>query len=498
MKKIGMIAGTSFLAGALFFALTFGFLQDDGSDGLVLTPATVKAQATETETTQTTQSSQTTDSPKFIGRGFSFAPVVKKVRAAVVKVTSETMVKRRRDDFLERFFNTPRSNRGRRERVSGTGSGFFISADGYILTNNHVVENAVKITVTDINNKEFPAKKIGADPKSDLALLKIKGKDHSFIELGDSDRVEVGEWILAIGNPLGQDLSVTSGIVSAKGRQLSGLEVDYQNFIQTDAAINQGNSGGPMINMDGKAVGINSAILSTSGGSIGIGFAIPSNMARKVIGDLRREGRVIRGYVGVTIRQLPESDAKDLDFPMGGVLIEKVEAGTPADSAGLKRFDLIVEVDGKRVKNSSELRTVIANHSPGDTVRLTIYREDKRKEVNVKVAEATDSLTIRSDKDNEEGRVIDLGMSLNNNSRALVRRFDLETSEGIVLVDITRGGVASEHGLRTGDVILGVNRTQIDSVRQFRRVISKKSGSRVFLTINRSGRETLVRFSIPE
>ncbi|MCP5054636.1 MAG: trypsin-like serine protease [bacterium] len=261
MKKIGMIAGISFMAGVLFFALAFGYFQDNGVGSPVLSLPVVEA--------------ETSAPPRPIGQGFSFAPVVKKVRAGVVKVTSETIVRRRRfnDNFLDRFFNVPRSNRGRRERVSGTGSGFFISSDGYILTNNHVVENAVKITVTDINNKEYTAKKIGADPRTDLALLKIKGKEYPFIELGDSDRLEVGEWVLAIGNPLGQDLSVTSGIVSAKGRELRSLATDFQNFIQTDAAINQGNSGGPMINMEGKAVGINSAILSTSGGNIGIGYA---------------------------------------------------------------------------------------------------------------------------------------------------------------------------------------------------------------------------------
>jgi len=483
MKKIGMIAGISFLAGAIFFALTFGYFQDSGNNGKTLAPATAQAEAAE-------------DSAP-IGGAFNFAPLVKKVRAAVVKVTSESIVQRRRsfrsDDFLDRFFNRP--GRGGRQKVAGMGSGFFISADGYILTNNHVVKDAIKITITDIDKNEYTAKKVGTDPKSDLALLKIKGKNHAFVELGDSDKVEVGEWVLAIGNPLGQDLSVTSGIVSAKGRELRGLEADYQNFIQTDAAINQGNSGGPLINMEGKAIGINSVILSTSGGNIGIGFSIPSNMAKKVIKDLKEEGRVVRGHIGVSIYELPDAQAKDWELPEGGILVWKVENDTPADKAGLKKYDLIIAIDGKRVKTSTELRTIIANRSPGDTIELTIYRGKEKKKVKVGIAESPDSVKIRSA--DEEGQVIDLGMVLKNNSRSLASQYELDTSEGIVIMDVERGGVAYEHRLRKGDIILGVNRDRIDSVSQFKKIMSQKSGSRVFLTINRNGNEYLINFTIP-
>jgi serine protease Do len=494
MKKIGIIAAISFLAGVIFFALTFGYFQQvnapdvakaptDQGTITTLAPPTVKAESIDLST-----------------KGFSFAPLVKKVKAGVVKVTSEALVQRRRslfqDDFFDRFFNIP--DRGERQRVSGTGSGFFISADGYILTNNHVVKDAIKIKITDINDKEFIAKKIGADPKTDLALLKIKGNNFPFIELGDSDELEVGEWVLAIGNPLGQDLSVTSGIVSAKGRELEGLEVDYQNFIQTDAAINQGNSGGPLINMEGKAIGINSVILSTSGGNIGIGFSIPSNMAKKVIGDLKKEGRVIRGYMGVSIQYIPDEEAKDYGFPQGGVLIAKVDEDTPAKEAGLKKYDLIVEVDGTKVKSARELRNLIAGHSPGDVVRLTIYRGNDKKNINVKVTEAPESVRIRSEDD--DGKVIDLGMVLRNNSRSLARQYELGTSEGIVVMEVERGGVAYENGLQAGYVITGVNRVQIESVRQFREIMTSKSrGDRVLMTIvRRDGNEILIRFRIPE
>jgi len=495
MKKIGIIAAISFGAGAIFFALAFGYFQQADAPGVVKAP---NDQGTITTLAPSTAKAESIDLSTI--KKFSFAPLVKKVRAGVVKVTSEALLQGRRspfqDDFLDRFFNIP--DRGERQRVSGTGSGFFISADGYILTNNHVVKDAIKIIITDINEKEYTAQKIGADPKTDLALLKIKGNNFPFIELGDSDALEVGEWVLAIGNPLGQDLSVTSGIVSAKGRELEGLEVDYQNFIQTDAAINQGNSGGPLINMEGKAIGINSVILSTSGGNIGIGFSIPSSMAKKVIGDLKKEGRVIRGYLGVSIQYIPDEEAKDYGFPQGGVLIARVEEDTPAKEAGLKKYDLIVEVDETKVKSARELRNLIAGHSPGEVVRLTIYRGNDKKTINVKVTEAPDSVRIRSDE--EEGKVIDLGMVLQDNSRSLAQQYELGTSEGIVVMEVERGGAAYENGLQAGYVIVGVNRVQIESVRQFREIMSRKSsGDRALMTIvRRDGTEILIRFKIPD
>jgi serine protease Do len=488
MKKVGVIAALSFLAGAIFVALTFGFFQHTGTSNEQEKHQTLPTLS------QPVAKAETLD---LKGNGFSFAPLVKKVRATVVKVTSESLQRRPRsffdDDIFDRFFGAPERND--RQRVSGTGSGFFISSDGYIVTNNHVVKDAIKIKITDIDKNEYTAKKIGTDPKSDLALLKIKGENFPFIELGDSDEVEVGEWVLAIGNPLGQDLSVTSGIVSAKGRELGGLEVDYQNFIQTDAAINQGNSGGPLINMEGKAIGINSVILSTSGGNIGIGFSIPSNMAKKVIGDLKREGRVIRGYMGASITEITDEEAKDYGFPQGGVLTAKVDEETPAQEAGLKKYDLIVEVDGKKIKSATELRTIIANHSPGDTVSLTIFRGSARKTINVKVKEAPSSEKIR--REDEDGKVVGLGMALHNNNRSLARQYGLGTSEGIVVMKVDRGSVADENGLRAGDVILGVNRTPVESVRHFRQLIAGKNGSRVLLTIvRRDGSESLLRFNI--
>jgi serine protease Do len=444
MKRIGWIAGLSFLAGAVFFALSFGYLQKTDTKGTVLAPTVANA-----------------DSVKV--SGLNFAPLVKKVRPAVVKVLSESIVERGssalRDDFFDRFFNVPR----RRERVSGVGSGFLISADGYIITNNHVVKNAIKVRIDTIDKEEFLAKIVGTDPKTDLALLKIDGKNLPYIELGDSESVEVGEWVLAIGNPFYQDLSVTAGIISAKGRQLGAAE--YEDFLQTDAAINQGNSGGPLVNLSGKVIGINSAIIAPTGGNVGIGFAIPSNMARKVISDLKREGRVIRGYLGVRISEISEKDAEDFDLPHGGVLIQKVEEDSPASRAGLKVYDLIVRIDGEKVESLNSLRTKIANLTPGDVIRLTVNRSNKMVDVEVKVTEAPDTERFRPD--GEDRRSMDLGMVLQKNDSRVAREWELRTSQGLLVKKVERGGVAHQNRLRDGDVILAVNRTEVDSVAQF-------------------------------
>ena len=486
MKKTIGVYKTFFLVGLILTILPSVSCQGNTEDNTPVTPPVVKTE---------TINNPTSPPPAL---GIDFVPLVQKVRPAVVKVMSEAIIERRvstGDDFFDRFFNIPQ--RKQKEHVSGLGSGFFISADGYILTNNHVVKDAVKITVTDINNNDYKAKKIGTDPKTDLALIKIDGDNHPFLVLGDSDSVQVGEWVLAIGNPLGQDLSVTSGIVSAKGRELQGLHVDYQSFIQTDAAINQGNSGGPLVRTDGTAIGINSVILSTSGGNIGIGFSIPSNMAKKVINDLKAKGRVVRGYLGVQITQINDEEAKQLDLPQGGVLVAKVDPDTPAQKAGLKKYDLIIEVNGKPVNSVTELRTKIADLNPGDTIQLTLLREKTRKTVDIKIEEAPGDVSIKKG-EGKESQLIDLGMILKDNNRALAERYNLSTSDGIVVIEVERGGAASQNGLQPGDVIIGVNRTQIENVEQFKKIMSGKSGSTVFISVIRGDQEYLARFRVPD
>ena len=480
MKKMGLIAGISFLAGALFFALFFGSFHGTNVDQAqpLLSPPVAHAETVNIK-----------------GGMPGFAPLVKKVKPAVVKVTSLSIRERQSffgDDFFDRFFD---SRPDRREKVPGIGSGFLISDDGYILTNNHVVQNAINVKIQTSDDKEYTAKIIGTDPRTDLALLKIDAKELPFIELGDSNQVEVGEWVLAIGNPLDQDLTVTSGIISAKGRQLG--VADYEDFLQTDAAINRGNSGGPLINMEGKVIGINSVILAPSGGNIGIGFAIPSNMAVKVVQDLKTKGRVVRGYLGVGISSLSDSDAKEFEFPAGGVLVVNVEDGSPADKAGLKKYDLITRIDGKPVKTYSELSMKIASLSPGDEVEVTYFRKKEERVIKIKVVEAPDSIKYIAP--GEEARTVDLGMILVKNTPALVKEYDLKTSKGIVVKEVERGGTAYENNIRPTDVILEVNGKELDSVEQFREIVSrKKPGSSLLLFINRNGEEGMIRFKLPE
>jgi serine protease Do len=484
MKKIGLIAGISFLVGALFFALTFGYFhKSENHEPLpVLDQPVVQAESAEPV--------EPADSLK--GTGLNFAPVVKKVKPAVVKVTSESIRERRYgDSLLDYFFN----QRRRREPVPGVGSGFLISSDGYIITNNHVVKNAIKVRITTLDEREYKARIIGTDPKTDLALLKIKAKNLPYISLGDSNKVEVGEWVLAIGNPFGQDLTVTAGIISAKGRQLG--VADYEDFLQTDAAINLGNSGGPLINMEGKVIGINSVIIAPSGGNVGIGFAIPSSMAEKVIDDMKNKGRVIRGYMGINIQTLSEKEAKELDYPTGGVLVGKVERNSPAERAGMKKYDLIVTINGIRVQANDELATRIAELNPGDKVKLEVYRKSEKITLHVTVGEAPETEVFRTYGDEE--KTIDLGMVLINNSPAIAEEYGLKTSRGIVVKQVERDSVAAKNRIRQLDVILEVNRRDIEDIEDFREIISrKKPGSMILLYVSRDGREGLVRFWLPE
>ncbi|MCX6557538.1 MAG: Do family serine endopeptidase [Candidatus Aminicenantes bacterium] len=476
MKKIGIVAGASFLAGAIFFALSFGFLQKAANNQPVLSQAVVRAESLAAPAV----------APNFVA-------IVKKVKPAVVKVISESIVQSRSmfgDDFFDQFFNAPQ----RQEKRSGEGSGFFISADGYILTNNHVVKDAVKVKIMTIDKDEYTARIIGTDPKTDLALLKINVKNVPYLDLGDSSAVEVGEWVLAIGNPFGQVSTVTAGIISAKGRQL-GL-AQYEDFLQTDAAINMGNSGGPLINMKGEAIGINSTILTPTSGNIGIGFAIPTNMAKKVVADLKSKGKVVRGWFGIQIQDVSESDAKDLELATAGALIMKVEDNSPAQKAGLKRYDLIVAINGKEVKAAADLQMEIANSNPGDEITVTIYRNRDKQSVKIKVSEAPDSIREQAA---AESKSLNLGMDLIKNTPALAREYELKTAKGLVIENVERGGVAAENGLKPGDVILAVNRSEVESVEQFKRILSSRhSGSMVLLLINRNGDEVYVRFPLPE
>jgi serine protease Do len=391
------------------------------------------------------------------------------------------------DDFFNRMFPQPRRSQQEPSTIPVGGTGFFISADGYILTNNHLVEKdkTTRVTVTVLNGKEYDAEIVGTDPGTDLALLKIKAKDMPFAELGDSAKVKVGEWVLAIGNPLGMEHTVTAGIVSYKGRSIDTQS--YQDFIQTDAAINRGNSGGPLINMKGEVIGINSNIVTSgfggSGGNIGIGFSIPSDIARKVVVQLREKGRVVRGRLGVGIfpRDLTDGMVKQLKLPSkAGALINSVEADSPAEKAKIQPYDVIIKVNGAPVKNSEDLRFKIADIPPGSKVDLTLIRDGKE----MKVTATVDELEPERDKCRIASPEKDIGVSVVALTPQTARRYGMKTTEGLLITEVRQGSEADRQNLAAGMIIVEVNRKKVTSVRDFEDILKRTAaGDEVILLV---------------
>ena len=384
MKKYGWVAFTSFTLGLLLAGYIFLYTPDQKAPvATAFVPAETAAATPNLFASPLPQEKATLD----------FVTIAEKAGPAVVRIEADRREQSRSqgfggewpfgDDFFDRFFGQPRQNQPESNTVQVGGTGFFITPDGYILTNNHLVEKdkTTRVAITTLAGKEYEAKIVGTDPGTDLALLKVQAKDVPFIELGDSGQVKVGEWVLAIGNPLGMEHTVTAGIVSYKGRQIDTQS--YQDFIQTDAAINRGNSGGPLINMKGEVVGINSNILTAGfAGNIGIGFAIPSNIAKKVIVQLKEKGRVVRGRLGVQMRDLTDGMVKQLGLKSkSGAIVNSVEPDSPAEEAKLKQYDVIVAVNGEPVKNGDDLRFKIADIPPGKKVDLTIVRDGKEMKV---------------------------------------------------------------------------------------------------------------------
>ncbi len=418
----------------------------------------------------------------------NFAELAKRVGPSVVNV-STTQLRRMaedvpspfgeddpRNDLLERFFGG-RIPRGP-QRQSGLGSGFIIDSNGTILTNYHVVNDAQKISVTVSDGKTYDAKVVGKDQKTDIAVIKIDaGRALPAVTLGDSDRLEVGEWVMAIGNPFGLDHTVTSGIVSAKGRQIGAGP--YDNFIQTDASINPGNSGGPLLNLRGEVVGINTAIFSQSGGNIGIGFAIPSNSVKDLLPELRDKGKVVRGYVGATVQKISPEIAESLGLKQtGGALVADVVKGGPAEKAGLKVGDVIVEFDKKVIKDSADLPAAVARVSPGTSVQLQIAREGKQISLPITVGEMKESEVIAS-----TGQESDLGLTVQPVTPDIAQSLGLERAEGLVVASVKPGSAADDAGLRSGDVITQVNRRPVRNLVDYNREISRteKTKSVLFL-----------------
>jgi len=388
------------------------------------------------------------------------------------------------DGFLRRFFGgrLPEQRMPQKYIEKGQGSGFIISEDGYILTNNHVVGDVDKITVELQDGRKFTdAKVIGTDPESEVALIKIEGSNFPVLPMGDSGKIEIGDWVIAIGNPFGLNETVTVGVISAVGRSNVHIAA-YEDFIQTDAAINPGNSGGPLINLDGKVIGINTAIYSQSGGYMGIGFAIPINMARAIQEQLKDGGKVRRGYLGLMGQNVTAEMAELLGLKdASGVPVSEVKEGSPADKAGLKVHDVIVELNGQKVGSYDSFRNEIAAMKPGTTVHLSVLREGKSIELTVTLGERP-AMIARSERSSPEPQQT-LGLQVQSLTKDLADQLGVQPGEGVVVSGVVPGGRAVEAGIQPGDVILSVNSHNVASAREFVDAVnqSQKNGKVLFL-----------------
>ena len=385
------------------------------------------------------------------------------------------------DQFFHDFFkNMPIPPQERH----ALGTGFIISSDGYIVTNNHVIEGADEIVVKLKSGKEYKARLIGTDDKLDVALLKIKARGLQTVRLGDSDRARVGDWVVAIGNPFGLEQTVTAGIISAKGRVIGAGP--YDNFIQTDAAINPGNSGGPLFNVRGEVVGINTAIYSRSGGNLGIGFAIPINLARPVIEELRRTGHVTRARLGVYIAEVDKATQQALKLKnRNGALVRQVINGSAADKAGIKPGDVIVAVDGRPIKHMHDLPIRIAQHKPGDKVSIGLIRDGRPMTLVVTVEKMAETAAAGGKRERQQPK---LGLMLRDLDKDTAGKLHARVKQGVVVEQVQPGSPAAFAGIEPGDVIYQVNRKPVANLRQFSRMARRfKPGDVVQLLLDRHG-----------
>jgi serine protease Do len=433
--------------------------------------------------------------------GQAMAEVAAAAKPAIVNISSTKTIKMPGiqspffdDPFLRRFFGDEFGHHGRpgEHKQEGLGSGVIVDKDGYILTNYHVIKDADEIKVKLSDKREFTGKVIGTDPKTDLAVIKIDSNHLPVIKLGDSDRLKVGDTVIAIGNPFGLTQTVTSGIVSATGRANVGIS-DYEDFIQTDAAINPGNSGGALVNVKGELVGINTAIFSTSGGYQGIGFAIPSSMAKVVMNDLIKQGKVVRGWLGISIQPVTPDLAKQFGIKEEkGALVGDVVEDSPAEKAGIRRGDVIIEYDAKEVNDPSTLRKMVAGTPVGKKITLKIIRDDKEQKVEVTVAE------LPAEMQKLQGKFENIlrGVMVQGITPDLKKNLDIpKRINGVIITDVEEGSPAAGV-LMKNDVILEVNRKSITGMKEYETVVSQiKSNQDILLLVFRNGSNLYITLS---
>ncbi|MER3446568.1 MAG: peptidase [Candidatus Dadabacteria bacterium] len=425
----------------------------------------------------------------------SFAGLVEKLKPSVVNISTTSVVRAKgffnfpspfgEEDPFEEFFKRFFGEIPQQEfRQHGLGSGFIISGDGYVVTNNHVIDKAQDIEVILANSEKYKAKVVGKDPKTDLALLKIEPKRKlQAVTFGDSDKLQIGDWVIAIGNPFGLGHTVTAGIVSAKGRVL-GLG-NYDDFIQTDAPINPGNSGGPLFNLQGQVVGVNTAIVE---GGQGIGFAIPINMAKDVVEQLKEKGRVIRGWLGVMIQNITPEIAEGMGIKeTKGALVADVTPGGPAEKVGIKRGDIIVEFNGHRVEKVVDLTSMVAVTLPGTEVQVKVIREGKERDITVKIGELTEKASIGGEKESKER----IGLTVEEITPQIANQFNLGEEKGVVVTDVEAGGIADEAGFQVGDVILEIGRQPIKNIDDYERAVEKLEKGKSVLFLVKRGKNTI-------
>jgi serine protease Do len=423
----------------------------------------------------------------------NFSNLAESVRAGVVNIQVTKTVKNvgfgppsmHGNPFGDFFGPFSKGNPHQRHEQQGVGSGFVISTDGYILTNNHVVENADQITVKMADGKEYKGKVVGRDPKTDLALVKIDGAAGlEALKLGDSDTLRVGNWVVAIGSPFGLDQTVTAGIVSAKGRAIGSGP--YDDYIQTDASINPGNSGGPLLNTSGEVVGINTAIYSQNGGNVGIGFAIPINMAKEIATQLKEKGHVARGWLGTVVQKITPELAKSFGLKEeSGALVSQVAKGGPADKAQIETGDVIVEFDGKKIADSSDLARTVAATPAGKVVTVKFMRKGDGLDRQVTVGQLAQKEAVTDVSPHRP-----LGMTLQSLTPEIARGLGLKSDEGVAITGVVPGSPAEKAGLRTGDVILQVNRESVKDLENAMEMIEKAKDQETILLLVERGENT--------